>query len=607
VTGVPTDRPSASAAATAEANALAALTIAGAIGGQHAGGVDAILSPGSRNTPLAIALSRSPAVRLHVVLDERAAGFVALGMAKASGRATVLCCTSGSAGGHYLPAVMEASEARVPLVAVTANRPAELHSCGAPQTAPQAGMFAPWARLSLVAATPSAATGPTHGRRLAAMVSQLFAAAEGSPAGPVHLDAPFRKPLWPDSVPELPPIQAPRRQRATRRLSDDQLGAIASRLGHKRGLITCGPLTPATSDASALREAVAQCSARLGWPVLADPASGIRFGGPNGRSPSLAHHDLVLRHGDTARALIPDVVLHVGGTLTSKALQLWLADHAVGCTLLLDPDGKLQDPHSLASDVIAADPADTLTRLVTAPAPSSWSNAWRDADACVAAILDEAAPRTWQGHVARVVTERLPDGGLAAFASSMPIRQVDAFAAARSGSLDVLASRGVNGIDGTLATFLGAMLARRQRGKTAPGLALVGDLAFLHDLDGLLTWGQLGAELAATVVVVDNGGGRIFDWLPIASQLEPDAYEALFVTPQRANIGALCQAFGHRHHRIPAERLAATLDAELERPGLGVIVVPIDAEADAKAQRDVLDAVDRALSDRMPVERKVQT
>ena len=596
MSAVPADRDVAPGAA--EANVHVARWIAHALAeaSPRPGPLEVVLSPGSRNTPLVLAFDELGAdrARVHVVLDERAAGFVALGLAKASGRAAVLCCTSGSAAGHYVPAVMEASESRVPLVVLTADRPPELHRCGAPQTVPQAGMFAPWSRLSAELAPPDAST---TARQTIALGHEIVQRAEGSPPGPVHLNLPFRKPLWTDALParELPsaPAMTPARATLDEPALDDLAQAISSKDG-RGGVIAVGPRAPATGDTDGLRRSVGALAERLGWPIFADPTSGI-----DARHPHVVDgYDVFLRHPTIAAWLAPDRVVQIGGAPTSKTTNQWLAAHAAGRVLLLDGDGRRADPGGIAERLVAADPIVTCAALATRElrrAPSSWRSRFeRVADTtreALATTLDEPG---WQGHLARTVVEALPAGSLLHLASSMPIREIDAFAPCRG--LDVQASRGVNGIDGTLATFLGSMLARTRHGAETPGVALIGDLAFLHDVDGLGAWAELGDELDATAVVIDNRGGRIFELLPVAHQIEPSRFERLFATPRPVDIGKLCAAYGHRHRRVAPAALAAALVNELGRPGLGVLVVPIEPETDRAAHDRAFAAVEGALT-----------
>jgi 2-succinyl-5-enolpyruvyl-6-hydroxy-3-cyclohexene-1-carboxylate synthase len=597
VTGLPRDVDA--VPGVANANVRVARWIAEALRPAQ-GPLDVVISPGSRNTPLTLAfeaLAAAGRAQLHVVLDERAAAFVALGLGKVRGRAAVLCCTSGSAAGHYVPAVMEAGNSRVPLILLTADRPPELHGCGAPQTVTQAGMFAPWAQRSLTLAVPDEAADPT---RTAAIGRQIRQVAEGRPAGPVHLNLPFRKPLWTtEGVGEdddLPARPMPTLRPISPRPDASTVDRLAAELdgNASRGLILCGPRMPATLDAGSLTRAVAKLARRLGWPVLADPASGL-----GEVAERVEGYDLFLRHGQTGRALAPSVVLQIGATPTSKATGQWLTSLARGKLLPIDGDGALADPNGLAPQLTVADPIAICDALAEhedlTAAPASWLARWRSAAEVTATTVSSALARPgWQGHLARLTVDALPAGALLHLASSMPIRDVDAFGGGAT-HLAVEASRGVNGIDGTLATFLGMMIARRNDGATHPGAALLGDLAFLHDLDGLATWAQIGRDLPATAVVIDNGGGRIFDLLPIAEQIDSERFERLFATPQRASFGPLCEAFGHRFHSVSAEGFGPALADEIERPGLGVIAVTVDPKEDRAAHQEVTKALSEAL------------
>ncbi|MEZ4442425.1 MAG: 2-succinyl-5-enolpyruvyl-6-hydroxy-3-cyclohexene-1-carboxylic-acid synthase [Polyangiaceae bacterium] len=568
------------AAGSAEANDLAAAALVRGLVGD---GAAVVASPGSRNTALLLAFDACPEAELHVLLDERAAGFFALGLARESRRPVILCCTSGSAAGHYTPAVMEASESGVPLVVVTANRPPERHHCGEAQTAPQAEMFAPWVRASRVLAVPDETLDP---RRVLALAAALRAA---SLAGPVHLDVPMRKPLTRGTSAVV--ADAAPRIAIPHEASPATVAGLVARLRRaERGVIVAGPMRPATVDPAALRGAVQAMVRATGWPVLADPASGLRYG-----ETASCHYDLVLRHPAIAESLAPDVVLQLGGAPTSKATQQWLERHAAGKLVVLGHDLRYSDPGALASDVILGEPSALLTAAAASLAPSergrAHAAAFRDAEARVRAVLADDRVG-FQGDVARAALRAVPRDGVLHVASSLAIRQLDAFGGPLPHPIAAHASRGVNGIDGTLATFLGEVLAARQ-----PGVALLGDLAFLHDLDGLAAWAQHGVEAAGTAVVIDNRGGRIFELLPIAQQLDERRFERLFATPQRLDIPAIARGLGHRVATPrDLDELRAALAEEVLRPGLGVIHVTLDPAVDRAQQAVVLAAVQAALA-----------
>jgi 2-succinyl-5-enolpyruvyl-6-hydroxy-3-cyclohexene-1-carboxylate synthase len=575
----------------AEHNALAATALAHALCAGAATHV--VVAPGSRSAPLALAFDACPKARVHVALDERAAAFVALGMARASRRPAIVLCTSGSALCHFAPAVIEAHHARVPLVVVSADRPRELHGCGAPQTVEQMGLFAGQLRLAAELPTPDERLDPAW---LAAVAARALAQAAGSPPGPVHLNAPFREPLWsPEVATKLAPPSPPELVRGRLALEDGAVELLAGELvRHERGVIVCGPLAPATLDAEELGAAVAMLAARCGFPVLADPASGVRYASPRPDN-LVASYDALLRAPGFARAHAPTLVLHVGAAPTGKALGAWLAAHARGRLWLVDRDAAWHDPASSASKLIVADPAGLCRALAVAVAgsgragPSAWLESWLGADARASAIVEHhSRDGGWEGAIARAVVAALPPGAHLHVASSMPIRDVDSFALGADRPITVHANRGTNGIDGTIATALGEALASGR-----PSAVLLGDLALLHDLDGLENAAQSEARL--TAVVINNGGGGIFSFLPIARH--PTAFERLFVTPRPCDLAALCRALGARHQQVAAEPVALmrSLGAALEERGLDVIEVVTDRALNVARHESVFAAVRAAV------------
>jgi len=499
-----------------------------------AGVREAVVSPGSRSTPLVLACAAEERLKLRVVLDERSAAFVALGAAKATGRPAVVIATSGTAGAHFFPAILEAEAARVPLVALTADRPPELHGFGAPQTIDQHHLFGGHVRFFADLGAPEPLDARL--RHLRAVVGLACSRALGPPHGPVHLNAPFREPLaGPEAaVPALDDRPAPRM--ATPRLQaddaaiDEAAREISARL---RGVIVCGP-RDADDD---LPDAVRALSRSTGYPILAEAASQIRFLVPE----AVAHYDAILKHRRSAETLRPEAVIRFGAGLTSKTLQQWL-DASRAYTLLVDDDQALFDPSHSASLVLAGDAvatafalADRVVRPAGPPLP------FADADQRARAALEAAFAREEEPSepaVARELLAALPAGSQVFVSSSMPVRDVDAWAG-RAAAVRVLANRGVNGIDGIVSSALGAALATGRR--TA---VLLGDLALLHDLGGLVAAARAGADL--TLVVVDNDGGGIFSFLPIASQTP--RFEELFGTPHGLDLSRAAALAGARLH-----------------------------------------------------------
>lgn len=540
----------------------------------------AIVCPGSRSTPIVLALANTPEIATDVVLDERAAAFIALGAARTSGRAVALVCTSGSAAGHFLPAVMEAAESRVPLLLLTADRPPELHACGAPQTTPQHHLFGSHARWSFDLGTPSAHA--PHTRWLPTLLARAWMLAHQAPAGPVHLNLPFRKPLWTHGgelqarSSDLRP--APMLLPGTPRLSNPSLSLVAQRLAQaSRGVLLCGPTDPAAlgglEGRRAYIAALGTLAERLGWPLIAEPASQLRYT-PHPLPGGIAHADALLR-GPIARELSPDVVLRFGAAPTSKAIGAWLEQLPSEADVVVVDDAPMpRDPQHRMTTFAHHNPTDFCARIAqhlpATPPPSPWLEHWLALERCtqqtVQASLDSGV--LWEGVLAHELVRALPPNAILHVGSSMPIRDLEVFGGCRSQDIPVLFNRGLNGIDGLIATACGEALATGRR-----VVLWLGDLSALHDLDGLASAIELGVDL--TLVITQNGGGGIFENLPIAHH--ETAFERFFLTPQRASIGAISQALGASHHLVHERaHLAESLSQAIHTPGLSVVeaVVP---------------------------------
>jgi 2-succinyl-5-enolpyruvyl-6-hydroxy-3-cyclohexene-1-carboxylate synthase len=563
----------------------------------RAGVTDACLAPGSRSAPLALALAEHPGIRAHVHLDERSAAFFALGAAKRSGRAVVALCTSGTAAANFHPAVLEADLARVPLLVLTADRPPELRGTGANQATDQLKLYGSAVRWFCEAGVP--ADVPGAGRYWRSLASRAWAEATGPPAGPVHLNLAFADPLVPPAVGgEARLAGEPSAGRAggapwtttPARVRSAAPGDVAELAGavraNPRGLLVAGwgaDLDPAAVDAFA---------AAGGWPVLADPLSGARRG-----PAAISTYDGLVRAPRFAAAHRPSLVVRVGGAPTSKALTAWL-DESIP-QVLVDPSEGWADPARAASLRLSADPSDLLAAtaaLLTddGPGPAGWSgdpaSPWlrewleteRLAREAIDGLLEEWA-EPFEGRVARDLVGWVPAGGTLVVGSSMPVRDVDAFARPREG-LRFVANRGLSGIDGFVATALGVAAAGDE-----PVVALCGDLTLLHDASSLL--GAAGRSRGAVLVVIDNDGGGIFSFLPQA-QLPGDLFEPLFGTPHGLDLTALAAAA-----RVPARvvekaaDLVPALDAALDGGGTQLVVVRSDRAGNLARHRAVTEAV----------------
>jgi 2-succinyl-5-enolpyruvyl-6-hydroxy-3-cyclohexene-1-carboxylate synthase len=473
-------------------------------------GVDfACISPGSRSAPIAIALQRHPKIRVFVQIDERSGSFFGVGLAKASGKPVVLLCTSGTAAAEFHAAVVEAFHSRAPLIVLTADRPPELRDVGANQSIDQQRLYGTAVRWFFDPGPPVETAGaPRQWRRLAA---RAYAEAAG---GPVHINLPFREPLVPTPG-ELPvPLgTAGQAISAGRNLpTPGQVTTLASALQRaQRPLIVAGEMRDGDRLAPAL--------SRLGLPVLAEPSSQLRraeTGAAVESYEALLRAGWSLQHG-------PDLVVSIGGTPTSKVLSAWLAA-ASAPTFLIDPDRMWRDPEQVASHVIACDPQALLEAL-----PPMDRNAWREewmsagkrATAAIAATF--VSTPLHEGHIVRALAARLPDNGQVFVGSSMPIRAVDSFWPYAKTQQRFYGNRGASGIDGLVSSGLGLAAGR----SNSPTVLLLGDLSVYHDMNGL--WALRRHGLRATIVVCDNNGGGVFNFLPQAQH--QDVFEELFATP----------------------------------------------------------------------------
>ena len=573
------------------------------------------ISPGSRSTPLAVCASllagdgrgasllRDGALRTWVHLDERAAAFFALGIAKARREPVALVCTSGTAAANYLPAIVEARYAAVPLVVLTADRPPELRDRGAGQTIEQAGLYGRNVRWFHEVAVPEPTLSELGGPGLAHVRSLAARAVTESlarPRGAVHLNWPLREPLDPPEsldalVAELGDAGRARAVAAGKpgrvMPASEEVAALAERIvAHERGVIACGP----NDEGDGFGQAALQLAARAGWPLLAEPTSGTRGGG----GPVVARSELVLRHERFAVTHRPEVVLRLGRSPTSKAQRQWLAARPPGELWLVDPDRAWNDPDGLATRWLDAEPA-TLCRAVCEQLGSSagreggWLRDFAAADAAASAAVEQVVAGTdglLAPGVIRELASALPADAWLYVSNSMAVRDIDAFWPMEVRPRRVLSNRGASGIDGVTSSALGAAAVCG-----APLVLLTGDLAFLHDVGGLLTGRQV--DLAATVVVLDDDGGGIFSHLPIAAHGEAVGFERLFRTPQGVDLTAVARSLGASAVRVEdAPGLRAALSESVGKPGLSIVSVAIDAAANLAQHRAIDAAVERELA-----------
>ena len=565
------------------------------VDGLVAGGVrHACLSPGSRSTALALALARHPDIELHVHLDERSSAFFAIGLSRATRTPVAIACTSGTAAAEFLPAVVEASQSRVPLVVLTADRPPRLRGTGANQTIDQVGLYGRYVRDALDLPVPET-TGQDAWWRQAAR--EALEAQRADVLGPVHINCPFDEPLSPSSEVALPAPTGeslPLPDRPDAELTEEESDRLADMVSGARGAVVIGGWPGHLSG-----EARAW-SQKLGWPVIAEPGSTARV-----PDTALTAGQALIGDADWIGHHTPEVVIQLGAAPTSRATQSFVA--SAERLVVADRWHLDADPERHAAWRIAVD-ADALTRALhdrpveqrgvgfaitgdrspeelqslwegrLHPPPDGWTETWRDADDRARAAVDgflDNVDEPFEPRIARDVAAWIPDGGALFVGNSTPVRDLDLAMAPRNG-LRVLGNRGASGIDGLVSTALGVAAGRRSRDRDAvsadaPVVALIGDLSFLHDL-GAVAWNaRRGIDL--TLVVVRNGGGEIFSLLP---HVKPPEHRELFVTPHEADIGALTRAAGAGHTLVERAPDLGQALAVASVGGLHVVEVAVD-------------------------------
>lgn len=558
----------------------------------RAGVTDAVVAPGSRSTALAMALHADDRMRLHVQIDERSAGFLAVGLARATGDPAVVVTTSGGATVNLHPAVVEADTAGVPLLLVTADRPPELRDTGANQTIDQLKLYGDAVRWFCELGVPEDVPGIVATWRSTACRAVAEARGLAGPAGPVHCNVAFREPTVPatddgraaaprpfDQPLDGRPDGAPwTRVAPAPRVPDEvEVTAMADRLSTvERGLLVVGH--PAVDGA-----AVDRLATTLGWPIVAEPGSGARHG-PH----VVAHAGPLLGAPGFAGAHAPDLVLRLGRPTVSRAVlsALDAPEHVA-----VVADGRWHDPTRSTTRLLVAEPSTLCDQLVDRCPPrhpGAWWAAWREADAAaeeaVVAVLADETGHTEPG-IARDTLAAVPSGGTLCVASSMPVRDLDAWAPAR-GDVRVVANRGASGIDGFVSTSLGIAL-----GHPGPTVALAGDLSFLHDINGLLARPDGAADLV--LVVVDNDGGGIFHFLPQAGF--PDAFERVFGTPHGTDLPGLARAHGLAVATPDPGALAAEVTERAAAGGRHLVHVRTDRQDNLDLHRRLQSAVTEAV------------
>lgn len=567
----------------------------------RSGIADIVISPGSRSTPIALLAAEHPQLRSWLIVDERSAGFFALGMAKAKRRPVALLCTSGTAAANYLPAVSEAYLARVPLVVLTADRPHELRDVGAPQTIQQIGLYTGHVKWFMEMPIPEAsATMIRHARMVA---SRAAATANSRPQGPVHLNFPLREPLMPDwRSPELwsggrAGGAAYTVVREGYRMPEP---AAVRELAHvlataQRPLIVCGPM-----DEPGFADAVTALADARNVPILADPLSQLRSGGHH-RERIIDAYDAFLRDPKTVERLEPDLILRFGAMPVSKPLLQYMSRHVQAKLIVIDEGAGWRDPTLLAAEMIAAVPT-ALCRELAAQVQQAadatglafdgaWFSLWKQVNGATRNVLLGAGQgeALFEGRLFLELQDLLPEETVLFAGNSMPIRDLDTFYGTNDRGIRILCNRGANGIDGVVSTALGASAAGCRT------VLVIGDLSFYHDMNGLLASRLHGLNL--TVILVNNDGGGIFSFLP-QSELPPPRFEQLFGTPIGLDYEPAVTMYGGTFQRCRSwAEFRETFRRAMNADGLQVIELRTDRRSNVAMHREVWRKVSERLSE----------
>lgn len=547
-----------------------------------AGVRDVVVCPGSRSTPLALAVDVTPELVCHRAVDERAAAFFALGQTRLTGRPSAVVCTSGTAAAHFFPAVIEAAQSFLPLLLLTADRPWELVGVAAPQTMDQHALFGSYARGFFDVGVHEPTLSDAVIQRVA--VQAVTRSLSPTP-GPVHVNVRLRKPLEPTPPwPTEPRVHSANRS-PTRvflpRIAPavEALDVLAQRMAAaKRGLIVCGPTT-LDRGSEPLRDAVRNLAKATGFVLLAETTSQARFGPTDPDVVTCPPFDVVLRDPAFREAFRPDLVLELGAPPTSGNYADYLSKCPGADRFVVAPHGW-NDPAQNAVGLVFADPAEVcreltkrLSEKTTSPDPL-WREAFRRADALVWMLAEQHAsgPTLTEAMVARTVISHCPDDAVFVVGNSLPVRDVDIWAPPRTQHLDVLHQRGVSGIDGLIAGAAGtASVASR------PVVLLLGDTSTLHDLTSLALARRASAPLV--IVVVQNQGGRIFERLPIVRAIDRDRFDKFFTMSEPVDLEHAAEAFGVAFVRTnDTETFVQRFDEAVHRSGATLIeaVVPPD-------------------------------
>ncbi|MFB5282452.1 2-succinyl-5-enolpyruvyl-6-hydroxy-3-cyclohexene-1-carboxylic-acid synthase [Peribacillus sp. Hz7] len=549
----------------------------------------AVVSPGSRSTPISLLLAEHPDIEVHLNVDERSAAFFALGLAKALGEPVAMICTSGTAAANYYPAIVEAYYGRVPLLVLTADRPHELRYVGAPQAIDQIELYGKHVKWSVEMALPEQTAEMTNYARTVG--ARAVATAALSPAGPVHLNFPLREPL----VPDMKKAKEYRKESSAvliedgvRTLAQSHVKALASTLTEaKRGIIVVGELKD-----DSVSEAIVALSEQLAFPILADPLSLLRSG-THKQEQIIETYDTFLRDDIAKEMLNPDLVLRFGAMPVSKALLLFLKKHHSAKHLVVDDGAGWREPAGLATNMIYSEVStfcsDMLNQL-SGIRDVTWLQRWQAVNTATKEALyslrDDA--ELSEGKLFLLLNELMPTHSTLFVGNSMPIRDLDTFFFNNEKQIRTLANRGANGIDGVVSTALGVSTVSEHT------VLAIGDLSFYHDMNGLLAAKLQKQNM--TIVLINNDGGGIFSFLPQAN--EKEYFELLFGTPHGLDFAHAAALYGAKYNKVTNwEEFGQVFTQSFTIPGLKVIEVPTERESNLVKHRELWNFVSQEIKD----------
>lgn len=561
-----------------------------------------MVAPGSRSTPLVLAAHAHPHARTVVHLDERSAAFFALGVGKATGRPAAVVTTSGTATANLLPACVEAAQSESPLVLLTADRPTQLLGGDANQAIDQTNLYGRYPKASFDTGAVSAA--PDSLRHLRQVGSRAAQTASAHPHGPVHVNVPFSKPLQPDedvASLDFDGFAEGRPEGRPYTVVDDMPGrpgvaaiegAVAVLSAARRPLIVAGPSSVDATAATAAR----RLSSLWGVPLVTDPLSGARFvSSDGGQALTVDYADAFLADAKVAEALRPDAVIRFGRSPTSARVNaLCVSAARQGAPVVVfDAGGRWKDHRATVTHVVGGDPGSAIDALTTAhpalPAlDTQWAALWNAASrAAHESLVARAADPDFEGAVAWSAARAIPEGGAFFISSSMPIRDVDAFVTPREFTGRAFGNRGASGIDGIASTALGTAAAT-----DAPTLCLIGDIAFLHDIGGLLA--ARSVEAPVVFVVVNNDGGGIFHLLPIREH--GSTFTKYFATPHGLDLSHAAALYGLPHSLVSPGELEVKARDAFASGGTHILEVRTDRERNAASRAEVVGAIGKAVA-----------